>query len=260
MATPRLNVHLNKGQHGVPLEELGLVARETVLFLTKLSVDLGDPESIDSWIAEDFSSQSVLFKVRRRHESRIEPELWDKAFHAVIANDFADPELNVRIGPETRQQFWKITNAIDEHETISLGIENGSNGAPEIEWFDITKEMALRATSGIPENFTSYGEIQGYVHAFYKEAQRPKIVVRELSTENLVHCFFEPAQYEGIVHLLEDKDGIIFIEGEVREDPSTGLITEIEVKDFTPAPDFNEQEFESLIGKFPTVATNGTED
>jgi len=77
MATPRLNVHLNKRQHGVPLEELGLVARETVLFLTKLSVDLGDPESIDSWIAEDFSSQSVLFKVRRRHESRIEPELWE---------------------------------------------------------------------------------------------------------------------------------------------------------------------------------------
>lgn len=255
MPTPRLNVHINKGQHGVALEKLGAIAKETVLFLTKLSVDLGDPESTESWIAEDFSSKSVLFKVRRGHDSRIDPELWDKAFHAVIANDYSDPELNVRIGPETRRQFWKITSPIEERETISLGIERNGD---QPEWFEITKEMALSATSGTPEFFTSYGEIQGLVHAFYKEAQRPKIVVRELSTENLVHCFFEPDQYNGIVRLLQDREGVVFIEGDVKEDPSTGLITEIDVKDFTPAPEFNEQEFEAMIGRFPNLVTNGS--
>jgi hypothetical protein len=251
MATPLLNVHLNKGRHGVPLEKLGAVARETVIFLTKLSIDLGDPESTDNWIAEDFSSQSVLFKVRRSHESRIEPSVWDSAFHAVVANDFSDPVLNARISPDTRAQFWRITQPIDENESITLGIENSRNGAePKVEWFDITKEMAMRAEESLPEFFSSYGEIQGYVHALYKEADRPKLVVRELSTRNLVHCFFTPEQYEAVVDLLEDKEGIIFVEGEVREDPTTGLITEIEVENFTPAPDFNPQEFESLIGSF----------
>ena len=256
MATPRLNVHLNKGRHGVSLEKLGAIARETALFLTKLSVDLGDPESTENWIAEDFSSQSVLFKVRRERPSRIEPEVWDRAFHAVIGNDFADPIMNVRITPETREQFWKITNPIEEHDSLSLGIENG---APEVEWFEITKEMALTATSTRPNYFTSYGEVQGYVHALYKEAQRPKIIIRELSTQNLVHCFFAPAQYDGIVALLDDKDAVVFVEGDVKEDPATGFITEIDVKDFTPAPAFDERDFEDLIGAFPDLKTDGSE-
>jgi hypothetical protein len=60
-----------------------------------------------------------------------------------------------------------------------------------------------------------------------------------------------------VVDVLEDKDEIIFVEGQVRENPDTGLITEIEVANFTPAPDFDAEEFESLIGSFSAPKTDG---
>jgi len=256
MATPLLKVHLNKGKHGVPLAELGAVAKETVAFLTKLSVDMGDPESSEKWIAEHFSSESVLFDVRRTRPSQINPNLWQRAFHAVLSNDFSDPDINARISPETRVQFWRITDPIGEHETITLGVALDDLD-DRTEWFEITKEMAMHAEESHPEFYTSYGEIQGYVHALYKEVERPNLVVRELSTRNLVRCFFTPEQYEAVIDVLEDKDEIIFVEGDVREDPKTGLITEIEVANFTPAPHFNAEEFESLIGSFSRLNSDG---
>ncbi len=108
-----------------------------------------------------------------------------------------------------------------------------------------------------PRKFRYHGEIQGVVHALYKETKRPKLSIRDLCTKQLVDCYFARDMYQGVVNLLRDEDAIIFVEGEVVEDAETGAIEEIDATEFTPAPPFDVDLFESQIGAFPRALTGG---
>jgi hypothetical protein len=81
--------------------------------------------------------------------------------------------------------------------------------------------------------------------------------MRELSTRQLVDCYFTKDMYQGAVELLHDENAVISVEGIVVEDSSTGLVTEMEVTEFTPAPNFDLQSFERMIGAFPRALTGG---
>ena len=251
MNTPKIKIELNKGKHGVELEKLATIARDTAKFLTSLSVDLGDPEA--EWIADNFKNGSVCFEVQSRREIKAEPKVWRNAMHAVMANDFSDDVLNVRIRPETRARFFDISKALPEGDSAAFGIcENGADS--NVEWHRLDKTLANEASATSVPKIKNHGEIQGIVHAFFKETKSPKLVIRELSTRNLVDCFFDETMYAHAVELLRDKDGVVFVEGIVSE-TETGEISEIKVSDFTPAPEFYDGAFEGMIGNFPKALT-----
>jgi hypothetical protein len=69
-----------------------------------------------------------------------------------------------------------------------------------------------------------------------------------------VDCYFEERLYDVVIAMLKDKDGVIFMEGEVSE-TENGDISEMRVSDFNPAPEFDENLFESQIGKFQFALT-----
>ena len=165
MPSPRIKVRLNKGAQGVSLLVLGAVAKETVAFLTKLSVDLDDPESAANWMADDFTNNSVMFDVHRSRANRSSESVWRRGLRAVFSNDYSDAEMNVRVTPETRSQFWRITEPLIGREKIQFGLE--SEGEEPMEWFEIDKESALQAKEQQPEFYESYGEIQGVVHFLF---------------------------------------------------------------------------------------------
>lgn len=255
MSTPKIKIQLNKGKHGVELEKLAGIAKETAKFLTSLSVDLGQPEA--EWVAYNFENGSVCFEVESKRDIVVEPVLWKKALRSVMANDFSDPELSVRIRPETRTRYFDISRALPETDYVGFGIfQNGDSS--KVEWHRLDKTIAGTAATALAPKSESQGEIQGIVHAFFKETKTPKLVMRELASRNLVDCYFEEKMYAHAVELLRDRDGVIFVEGSVAES-ETGEITEIHVSDFTPAPEFDERWFESKIGAFPGALT-GTQD
>jgi hypothetical protein len=99
-----------------------------------------------------------------------------------------------------------------------------------------------------PETVQYFGEIQGIVHAFYKGSDHPKLVIRELISEQLVDCFFRAEMYRNAVEVLLDPDSIVFVEGEVVENTSQNKIESIDVSDFRLAPEFNLNSYEALLG------------
>jgi hypothetical protein len=250
--TPKIKIELNKGKKGVELDKLAAVAREASKFLTSLSVDLGEPET--DWLADNFENGSVCFEIESKREIQTEPVVWKNAFRAVISNDFSDDFLNVRIRPETRAKYFEISKALPDGEFLSVGIAVNGTSENGFEWHRLDKSLANEAASSIEPKIKCHGEIQGIVHAFFKETKTPKLVVRELATRNLVDCYFGETMYENAVALLQDKNGVIFVEGTVSESPN-GEIAEISVSDFTPAPEFDEANFESMIGRFPNALT-----
>lgn len=251
MKTPKIKIEMNKGKPGVKLQRLAEVAEETLKFLVGLSIDLQDPES--EWIAENFQNGSLCFDLRRQRESHTDLEIWNKALSAVMDNNFSDDEINVRIRPETRAQFFEIAKVLADDEVISFGVQKNGD-EDEVEWHPLDREQAQKAEIFTGPKLRNHGEIQGIVHAFYKETKQPKLVIRELSTRKLIDCFFNETMYAHAVALLEDKSAVIFVEGEASEDVD-GSVTDISVSDFTPAPSFDENTFENLIGAFPGALT-----
>lgn len=107
-----------------------------------------------------------------------------------------------------------------------------------------------------PQVVAYYGEIQGIVHAFYKESASPKLVIRELSIRTLVGRFFSPDMYKAAVEILLEPNAVIFVEGEVLEDRAKGQVVSIQVADFRLAPDFDEDWIDSFIGSCPECTGN----
>ena len=246
MSGLRIRIELNKGRIGMPFGKLGRVCQEATKFLEMLSEDLEIPEG-SAWLAEEFENASVKFDVC--HGSEIDPAVAEAARQA-LGMVFGETSENLliaaRIRSETRRQFRRVTRSLDPDEHMCIGIYQGNEHRPD-SWYKVYRSDAAELTEGLVDRGT-YGEVQGVVNAFFKEAQPPYVRIRELSTGNLVKCFFGVDQYQAVVELLEDKNAVVFVEGWLREDALTGASREVRVEDFTPAIEFDEHAVEALFG------------
>ncbi|MEQ1513243.1 MAG: hypothetical protein ABL934_11275 [Lysobacteraceae bacterium] len=258
MSALRIRIELNKGRVGMPFGKLASVCQEATRFLEMLCEDLELPEG-DSWVAEDFENGSVNFDVR--HTVQIDPVIAEAARQAmgmVIGETSENLPVAVRIRTETRRQFRKVTRTLDADESMRIGVYRGNEDRPE-SWYQVQRSDAMELTEGIVDRNT-YGEVQGVVNAFFKEHQPPYVRIRELSTGNLVKCFFRADQYQAAVELLEDKNAVVFVEGWLREDVSSGATREVRVEDFTPAVEFDEKAVEGLFGAVADYTGNLTSE
>ncbi len=251
---PRIRVTLNKGRKGVPLEKLAAIAEETAKFLTDLGEDLGTSGE-NGWVADNFANGSVVFDLEDPTIPEQESDRWRRGLRAVMANDFGDAEINLLITRTTRQQYAAIGRVIDADEVVEFGVyRNGTSAG--IESYVLVRQPEEPADIG-PINYTYFGEIQGVVHALFKEAKNPRLSIRELATRELVDCYFSTSLYADAVEVLRDPDAIVFVEGDVTESAESGRVVKIEVKHFKVAPRFDLAEFENMIGKFPGALTGG---
>ena len=246
MPTLKIRMELNKGRIGIPMEKLAGIVKDMREFLAMVCEDVGLPG--DEWLALDFKNSSVIFDCEKLDLSPTEKQIGYSGLRAVIADDYSS-QTSALIRPATRMRYSNITKRIDPDEVIGIGLFNGSE-APEM--FTLTHEQSSRISEENEKTYKYHGEIQGIIHAFYKEVAEPKLVVRELSTRNLVHCFFGSGLYESAVQTLSEPDAVVFVEGEISEDMTEG-VKSVAVTDFQLAPPFDPVFFESFIGSKPQI-------
>jgi hypothetical protein len=214
-------------------------------------VDVGAEKSTDDWLALNFENNSVDFDCLIDSEiDEGKATLGREALRSIMSNQLPGPDLTMLIRPATRLQYSHIATQIDPDELIRFGVYRDGENQPH-DWFTLDKTIATKISSEISSAATYFGEIQGIVHSFFKETDKPKLVIRELSTRLLVDCFFKPDMYQSAVEVLQEKEGVVFVEGMVTENISEGVVESIEVTDFTPAPLFNEQEMRGFLGTNP---------
>jgi hypothetical protein len=251
VAELRIRVELNKGRKGIPLDKLASVGEETVRFLNMLAADLGLGPPDHNWLAENFANGSVEFDCRFTHALDTPVLLrGQRALRAVFDNDHSAGEISVLIRPETRRQYARISRPIDPDEVVRFGLYSNGHNQPQ-DWFELTKRLSEQIEEPFTGRRESYGEIQAIVHAFFKETDRPYLKMREMSTRQLVNCYFPPEMYRSAVEVLEDPDAVVFVEGWLKEDPETGYVTDMEVSDFRPAPTFSEASLGTVRGSMP---------
>ena len=258
MSSLRVRVELNKGRRGIPLRKLSNITKETVKFLAMVCVDVGAEKSTDDWLALNFENNSVDFDCLIDSEiDERKATVGRQALRSIMGNQLPGSELGIRIRPATRLQYSHIASQMDPDELIRFGVYQNGEQKPT-DWFTLDKSMAATIASEIATTATYFGEIQGIVHSFYKETDKPKFVIRELSTRLLIDCFFKPEMYRNAVEVLQEKDGVVFVEGMVTENVAEGFVESVEVTGFTSAPLFNEQETREFLGTHPDLTGNLT--
>lgn len=251
MSNLKLRVELNKGRVGIPLSKFGNIIKKTQQFLAAAGEDIGLDGDPKDWGADNFKNGSVDFDCRRMDSQP--PNIinyGNQILRHIMKNDHSDPEMNLKIRPITRLQYARIADSIAHDEIVSFGLYQNGAEAPS-EWFELTKESALEIIEEKPQFITYYGQIQGIIHALYKESTPSKLIFREQATGALIDCLFGPDLYQTVIDILRKRDAVIFVEGKVTEDQAEGQVKSIEVAKFQPAPDFDEDQIKRFIGSQP---------
>jgi hypothetical protein len=260
MQSIRIRLELNKGRVGMPLHKLATVTSATRAFLDSLAEDLG-LSTKEGWLAEAFENNSVDFDCRlgRAVEDDVAGN-YREGLRLVLANHHEDSLISARIRPETRCAYARIAGHLDPDERAGLGVYT-SEDQSALTWYFVDATLAEEIKSHVETYHRTYGEVQGIVHAFFKEADKPYLKIRELSTKHLVNCYFTEEQYASAVEVMSDRTAVVFVEGWLKESVESGLVDEIEVKDFRLAPIFSVEMYDRYRGRFPeyTGPTNSEE-
>jgi hypothetical protein len=232
------------------------ITRETMSFLKMVCEDIGAEDVSDKWIALNFENNSVDFDCEIQSGIDVPTaKRGQSALRVIMDNGLPEPGIFIR--PATRIQYSHIASLIDADEVVRFGIYSNGSQRPDV-WYELDKSRAEQIADEIPQTAIYHGQIQGIVHALYKEVVHPKLVVRELSSKVLVDCYFKWEMYHAAVDVLQDKDAVVFVEGQVTENMAVGQVESIEVTDFRLAPEFDLNKFDSFIGSMPRLTGNKT--
>ena len=141
--------------------------------------------------------------------------------------------------------------AIEPDEVVRLGIIEPDGTADKAEWKSITKLTTLNVDAAYNVEYKYDGALQGKLGTWYKDSNYFNL--RELSSKELVKCFYRSEMYDQIYRLFEDKDAVVNIAGTITADRATSRITEIRAtwaKSYAPLSD---KEFERFFGLDPDL-------
>ena len=175
----------------------------------------------------------------------------------ILSGEYTDAPTALMISTEARWQFARIASELDPDEQVQLGLYAPQGDEVE-EWFTLDARTLRELEDAAAGRMRIFGEVQGIVHSFVKEGKRPYLSIRELSTGDLVKCYFKPEQYQAAVEVLADPEAVVFVEGETTQDAVTGDVTAVEVADFRLAPEFSREQFAAWIGSMPDYTGSRT--
>jgi hypothetical protein len=159
-----------------------------------------------------------------------------------------------RIRPFTLAQFAKIADPIEADEQVGIGIyDNGNRRSAE--WHYLSKATAREITKTL-EPVEYDGGIQAIIHSLFLETDRPYFRARELSSEELVTCYYPRHLYKDIVETLQKPKTVVHIIGRVKASRLDRQVTEIIVQKIDPAQTMTKEELQRFFGSAPNLTGN----
>ena len=250
MAEIRIQVILNKGKSGIPLQKLARISIELQRFLDLLGSDI-KIESGYGWLGTGFRDGSVRFTA-----TKIDPveEKKAKEFKESFRN-IATRKPDARVSPSTIRQYCKIAEPIAVDEVVGFGLPP-ANELDKIdeEWHELSKREALLIATEVQTAVRSHGGVQGIVHSIFFRASPPHFQLRELSTGELIKCVYNSqSQYNQITAVLNKRDAVVHVYGLSITDIVNRKIDELRVERVELAESFEKKDFDRFVGCAPDM-------
>jgi hypothetical protein len=222
MSYLRLRIVLNKGRRGIPLVKLERIAEEMRKFMVDLGEDIDLTEPTE-WVGVDFINSSLGWTTEYSHEVDAgKLGRFNDAIGALARGKYL-PSLR----DSTSSRFFNLAKALDPEEIADLEIF-ADDGTPE--QFELSRKTAFFAQSPeLPPFRESIGAVQGTIHAFHMASKPPFFQLRELSTGNLVKCFYSPDDYDAVLQALKIRSQVVHIRGRIITDTRERNIDHIAV-------------------------------
>lgn len=256
MSKFHIRIKINPGGHGARLDKLGEISSQIEAFLRNLAQDTSIKVKKGDFVAVNFANGSACYDVelvsavRGRQVQRYNTNLMK-----VIDFNPEDPKLLKGIRPQTIYQFAKIADPIESDEEVGIGLfENG--GRKPKQWRYLSKATAKEIIKALaPVEYD--GGIQAVIHSLFLEAERPYFKARELSTGELVTCFYKSEiHYPQIMDTLKRQQSIVHITGTAKASRLDRQVTEIAVDKIVPAKTITKEELYRFFGCAPNLTGN----
>lgn len=225
----RIRIRVAKGEHGVYLEKLENVLRETREFLKFMAEDLHVDPAV-RWVGRDFRNQSLSYTAEYPTSVPHDKQVQFNSGIVGLLNQRREPFVR----PVTAQHFYDIPRQLEGDEKLRIAVF--PNGASNRKWFTIDRTLAS-AEMDAPTRTEYIGAANGVIHSWYKEVTEPYFYLRETLTEVLIKCFYKDEMYKRIANAVQKRNQIIHVHGLVRASVLNRRIEEIDVDNMiTPEP------------------------
>lgn len=242
---------------GITLDKLATITAETALFLRMVIQDV-DRSIVGTWIARDFDNNSVDFTAQYMGDVTTEQVVECRRALADTMTNFLQLEGS-KVSRATRLQYAKIAKPIDPDETVHFGLLEDEQEKPN-EWLILSKEVAneIEQRLTLSDRIEFEGSLQGKIHAFFKESERPHFSLRELYSEDLIRCYYNLEQYDDIARALQKRDTVIHVAGLAVASRTSRKIQWMIVNRLEEAEEYREGDLDKFIGCAPNATGNLT--
>lgn len=260
MSNLKIKVKIIHGQGGMPMNEYLQVSQNILSFLDVYTKNKNIQIEDTSWLIDRFHSSDPEYLIQCDLPTEERDVLTEGLEEILTINieavDFSKYNLDVL------KSFFKISDPLQFREKVNLGlITNGTIDEPA-KWHSLKKQDSIHAQEKIhkaeeelkkfSETETEYfGEVEGVIHAWYKEDEKPHISVRNHKSNKLVRCYYDNSFYNQIITLFENKDVHVCVFGLIKYDNIKDEIDSIFMEKIAvdPYPDvYKEGDFDKIFG------------
>ncbi len=164
------------------------------------------------WLAVNFKDGSVEFDAEFQGDA--DPgsmQIFSRNLEFLADYDSETEGLNMAISPMTALEYARIGYLIEPDEEIGLGIYGVNAKAPK--WRKITYRSSVMLKREFETPISSYGAVQGILHAWFKEAREPNFQLRELSTDAFVKVFYLAPLYPDVARAVQQRTTMLMVSG-----------------------------------------------
>ena len=147
---------------------------------------------------------------------------------------------------------------MDSDEIIKIGLfSNGSQDHPE-SWQHIKKQHLAKIENAEKALIEYKGSIQGVVHSWFLESQRPYFKIRDIVSNALVDCYYSEDIYSVIHDATKDKNNIIHAAGLIKANRLERVPLTLVLEKIISYEGLSDDEFNKFFGCTPDLIGNLT--
>lgn len=253
MARLRIRFKLNPGREGIALGKLSKQTENMELFLRSLASDLGIHDAPNLWIASKFRNGSVLSTTEFQAvvDVSIAAE-FNNAVALLAKYKLPKKTLPEIVSPATLERFSNLRQNLDADENIGLGIIDIENER-KVKWAYVNRIQLEEISNSIETETIYMGAIMGRTYEWNKGADKPYLLIRELTSGDLVKCFYNDDDYDQVAKLFSKKTAVVIVEGTVSFNRITEKSEVLKADQFEFAPDFSDEDFDKFFGCAPNM-------
>lgn len=245
----KIQVKLAHGLSSIPARKLAEQMDKLALLVESTAEEVGLDLDGD-WQATNFTNSSCAYELYNPQEvDGPKVDEFNSKLNAILA---PPPSGSPHIGGFNRKTIKRaidFAGSFGPDEIAEICLDSPSTGA--VVQIEVAKSSLGKHLDSYSHEPIYIGSIMGELYSWTSGGQKPFIKIRDISTGQLVNCFYEKKLHDDIFALFSKRSTTVILTGEIKYDPVSDKPEMIRITDFELAPEFSQEAFDNFFGMCP---------